>query len=160
MKAMAYLQKIESMNEKINTDLEDLAQLRSLATKTTTVMGGEKVQSSGSQQKMADCVVKILALQDEIADEIDRFIDFKNEAKKLIHSACDADCIKLLHKRYFGELNQETDEIEYKTWEKIAVEMGYTYQWVSDGLHKRALAQLQKALDEKNAKKNSAVDIS
>lgn len=87
---------------------------------------------------MADCVVKIVSLQDQITKEIDSFIDYKQDVIRMIQNACDADCIKLLHKRYF----------QYKTWEQIAVEMDFTYKWVSCGLHQKALSQLQRKLDE------------
>ena len=63
----------------------------------------------------------------------------RKEIKKLIFEACDSDCIDLLYKRYF--LN--------KKWEEIAVEMNYTFKWVSGGLHQRALSQVQKLLDER-----------
>ena len=78
--------------------------------------------------------------QEEINASIDRFVDYKKEAMKLIDRACDADCIRLLYKRYFS----------YMKWEEIAVDMNYTYQWVSGGLHQRALSQVQKALDERS----------
>ncbi len=41
----------------------------------------------------------------------------------------DPDCRTLLHSRY----------IEMLTWEEIAVNMGYTYQWVAGPLHGKAL---------------------
>ena len=138
MKAIEYLEQIEKKDAKINTNIEELAQLEALATKITSVMGGERVQASGSQDKMADCVVKIVNLQTELNRKIDEYIDFKNQARDVI-SACDADCMTLLHKRYFL----------YKRWEEIAVEMNFTYQWVAGGLHQRALAQVQKVLDER-----------
>ena len=57
--------------------MEELATLEALAMKTTAVMGGERVQSSGSQQKMADCVVKIADLKSQIADELDELLELK-----------------------------------------------------------------------------------
>ena len=145
MKAINYLKQIKLMDAKIDSDILEIEQLEALATKTTSVMGGERVQSSGSQQKMADCVVKIVIMKGQLEDEIDRFIDYKAEAKKMISESCDADCCRLLYKRYFQD----------NTWEQIAVEMGFTYQWVSGGLHQRALAQLQRALDEKEKKEKT-----
>ena len=141
MKAMEYLKQIGIMDARINARLEELESLRTLAMKTTATMGGERVQSSGSQQKMADCVVKIVELEQEINDAVDIFVDYKREAMALIDMACDADCIRLLHKRYFRMM----------TWESIAVDMNFTYQWVSGGLHQRALSQLQEALNQKCA---------
>ena len=131
------------MDAKINANLVELTSLEALATKTTYVLGGERVQSSGSQQKMADCIVKIVDMKNKINDEIDRFIDYKQEARELL-SECESECITLISKRYF----------QFKTWEEIAVEMGYTYQWVSGGLHQKALVQVQKALDEREEKRD------
>jgi hypothetical protein len=125
------------MDARINSDIENLAALEAIATKTTPVMGDERVQSSGSQQKMADCVAKIVDLKEQINREIDELVDRKKEARNLL-AFCDADCINLLHKRYFM----------FETWEQIAVEMNFTYKWVSGGLHQRALYQFQKVLDE------------
>lgn len=138
MKAIDYLKKIKSIDATIVADMEELATLEAMAIKTTAVMGGERVQSSGSQQKMADCVVKIADLKSQIADELDELLELKREAREILCKACDGECITLLHKRYFL----------FETWEQIAVEMNFTYQWVSDGLHKRALAQYQKVIDK------------
>ena len=143
MKAINYLKQIKIMDAKINADIEELTSLETLATRTTSVLGGDRVQSSGSQQKMADSVAKIVDLREQINAEIDKFIDYKQEARELI-SDCDAECITLISKRYF----------QFKTWESIAVDMNFTYQWVSGGLHQKALAQVQKALDERMGKSN------
>lgn len=140
MKAMQYLKEIKRIDAKIDAKLEELERLNALITKTTVAMGGERVQTSGSPTKMENAVTKAVDLKDEINAEIDRLIDYKAEAIALIDSVCDAECIRLLHSRY----------LQYKTWETMAVEMGYTYQWVSGGLHQRALSQLQKALDERS----------
>ena len=143
MKAINYLKQIKIMDAKINADIEELASLKALATKTTSVLGGDRVQSSGSQQKMADCVAKIVDMKEQINTEIDRFIDYKREARELL-SECESECITLISKRYF----------QFKTWEEIAVEMNFTYQWVSGGLHQKALAQAQRVLDEREVKNN------
>lgn len=140
MKAIDYLERIKIMDAMIETKTEELERLRTLAEKTTASAGGERVQASGSKTKLEDCVIKIVQAQNEINASIDRFVDYKKEAMKLIDRACDADCIRLLYKRYFS----------YMKWEEIAVDMNYTYQWVSGGLHQRALSQVQKALDERS----------
>ena len=140
MKAIDYLKEIKRIDASIIADMEELATLEALAMKTTAVMGGERVQSSGSQQKMADCVVKIADLKSQIANELDELLELKREAREILCRACDAECITLLHKRYFL----------FETWEQIAVEMNFTYQWVSDGLHKKALSQFQRVLNKKS----------
>lgn len=140
MKAIDYLKEIKRIDASIIADMEELATLEALAMKTTAVMGGERVQSSGSQQKMADCVVKIADLKSQIANELDELLELKREAREILCRACDGECITLLHKRYFL----------FETWEQIAVEMNFTYQWVSDGLHKKALSQFQRVLNKKS----------
>lgn len=146
MKAISYLGQIKVMDAKINADIGELEQLEALAAKTTSVMGGERVQASGSQQKMEDCVVKIVGMKEQINREIEEFINYKKEARQIL-SGCSADCITILHKRYF----------QFKTWEQIAVDMNFTYKWVSGGLHQRALSQFQRVMDErKHDKKENA----
>lgn len=140
MKAIDYLERIKILDAMIETKTEELERLRTLAEKTTASAGGERVQASGNQQKLEDCVIKIVQAQEEINASIDKFVDYKKEAMELIDRACDADCIRLLYKRYFS----------YMKWEEIAVDMNYTYQWISGGLHQRALSQVQKALDERS----------
>lgn len=154
MKAKTYLERIKKQDAQIDALNEEIATLDAIAKKTTSVMGGERVQASTSQQKMADTVEKIVLLKAELNEEIDKFIDYRKEALKLISEACDADCYKLIHKRYIGTYDTEKERVIFKTWEQIAVEIGFTYQWVSDGLHQRALSQVQKVLDERGAADN------
>ena len=127
------------MDTKINTKLEELESLKALATKTTGTMGGERVQASSNQQKMAACVDRIVDVMNELNEEIDAYVNYKRNALQIINDNCEPDCINLLYKRYFG----------YKAWETIACEMHFTYKWVSGGLHNKALAQVQKALNRK-----------
>ena len=144
MKAKNYLKQIGIMDARIAADKVELERLRAEATNTTSVLGGERVQSSGSQQKMADAVTDIVALEEKIIREKRKYEAYRAEAKELVFEACDGYCITLLHKKYFQGMS----------WEEIAVDMNYTYKWVSGGLHQRALSQVQKALDEREGVKN------
>ena len=139
MKAIDYLNRIKVMDAKIETKTEELERLEALAEKTTASSGGDRVQASGNQQKLEDCVIKIMQLKTEINAIIEKYVGYKKEAMELVDNACDADCLRLIYKRYFS----------YMKWEEIAVDMNYTYQWISGGLHQRALRQVQKALDER-----------
>ncbi len=136
MKAIFYLKQIEIMDARINSITKEIQMLLTLATNTTSAMGGEKVQASGSQEKIADCVAKMIDLQSKLTADIDKLLNYRKEAFNILLK-CDSDHIELLYKRYF----------EYKDWQLIAEEMGFSYKWVSSGLHQRALARFQKALD-------------
>lgn len=152
MRAKEYLRRIRLLDSMINSDIEHVATLEALATRTTPVLGGERVQTSGNQQKMEDSVIKILEVRDKIATEIDAYVNLKTEARDLIHEYCDPECITLLSKRYLGSYDGSYDRTIYKTWEQIAVEMGLSYAWVKGGLHRRALHQLQVGLNEQKEK--------
>ena len=82
-------------------------------------------------------------MQNEINRDIDRLVDVKREVMAVVDQL-DPTCIELLTKRYF----------DFKTWEQIAAEMGYSYQWVcgivngKPGLHIQALGKVQKIIDK------------
>lgn len=149
MKAIEYLERIKKMDAEIEENKLEVERLKTAAGKTTTTYGGEHVQSSGSQQKMADNVVNYSDLEREIEEETAMLIAHRQEARKIVKAACDSDCLKLISLRYFGKAIPDQTKLKYYKWEEIAVEMSFTYQWVSGGLHQRALAQVQKVLDER-----------
>lgn len=149
MKAKEYLQEIKKMNEVIENTLDEIKVLEALATSATASMESERVQSSSDQQRMANCVNKMVDMQKRLCDDISHYAEIREQATELVNRVCDKDCITLIRKRYLGEYNESTQKVVFKTWEQIAVEMGHTYQWVAGGLHQRALSQVQKALNAK-----------
>ena len=136
MQAIEYLRQIKRLDNLIHSKMEEVERLRCMAAKVTASSDGERVKSSGSQQKMADTVDKILDLQEEIKEDIDRFVTMKRNVMQVIDCMENADYINLLYCRYF----------QYMTWEAIACRMGYTYKWVCT-LHGRALNQMDAILD-------------
>ena len=68
-------------------------------------------------------------LQTEINHDIDRLIDLKREMVMLIKSVDNTECQTLLELRYLC----------FKTWEQIAVDMGYTIDNVYR-IHRKALS--------------------
>lgn len=138
MKAITYLKRIETLDARINTLVEEKQHLLEIATRTSISTDNERVKSSGSPRKLETCVVNIVDIDSEISDCVKR----KRDALKLINDYCDKYCIELLYKRYFVG----------KSWKTIAAQMKMSYKWVSGGLHSKALSQLQKGLDEVNAR--------
>lgn len=134
MKAINYLERIETLDARIDALVEERARINNIATNMSASSGGEKVKSSGGPRKLETCVISLV----DIDQEIDDCIRQKRAALDLINESCDKYCIELLYKRYFlGE-----------SWKTIAVQMHLSYKWVSGGLHQRALSQLQKGLDK------------
>ena len=154
MDAKDFLKRVKLLDSQIETTMAEIVTLEAIAEKTTQVLGGERVQTSSSQDRMADCVAKIVDLKKNLESEVSVFADYRRQVRELVSKACDADCHKLIHKRYIGIYDGDSGRIIFKTWEQIAVEMGFTYQYVTDKLHKRALSQVQKELDRRKEVEN------
>lgn len=126
--AQEYLSQIELCDKQINNKLEELSRLNALALKVTSSLKQVAVFGSGSQDKIGDAVSRIVDLQREINEDIDRYCDRKAEARALIEKVKDPDQFDVLSKRY----------LLYKSFEQIACEMGFTYRNVCY-IHGRAL---------------------
>lgn len=140
MTAKTYLNQIRKAEIKIEDGLEELERLKALATKVTSAMDGEVVSGSKNPDKMTDVVAKIIQLQEKINRDVDKYVDIKREAQELLSQVENTTHYKILHSRY----------VLHKTWEQIACEIGFTYQWVCK-LHGVALLEFEKIL------KNSGV---
>ena len=130
--AKSFLQQVELCDRHINSKLEELAHLKELTTKITATWKQDVVSGGGNQDKIGDAVAKIVDLEMEIDKAIDDLVDKKKAVNNVIEQINNADYVAVLYKRYF----------EYKTWERIACEMNFTYQWVCK-LHGRALQAVE-----------------
>lgn len=134
--AKDYLLRLKKLDKIINNKLIEKEQWQNLATSTTSRLSPDKVQSSGSQSKMADAVIKYIDLEKEIDKLIDEYIKAKTEAIEMIEklNAVEYD---VLHKFY----------IQGKDFYSIAEDYKRTYSWATSK-HGTALKNLQKVLEE------------
>lgn len=141
MKAKDFLQSALKIDKMIENKMYEKSQWVAIATSTTANCNGERVQSSGSKQKMADAVEKYMELEKEIDRYIDELVKKKNEIIKIVEQlpAVEYD---LLHKIY----------IQGKTLYGFAEENNKTYSSVTT-LHGSALKKVQDILDRENRKK-------
>lgn len=137
-KAKAYLLNIKMLDVNINSKLNDLHALRTMVTNITSTISPVCVSGSGNQDKLGNAVAKIVDLQNEINRKVDKYVDLKREAIEILEQIQDSDQMKVLHKRYF----------EYKPWEMIACEMGYSYRNVLY-IHGDALQAVDAILKER-----------
>lgn len=135
-KAKEYLQQVKSADLAINDKLEELAKLEALATKINSVNEGERVQSSGSQDKVADAVCEIADLKADIDVEIKHLLALKREIREVIQKVGEPELMSILYKRY----------MQYKSWEKISVELNISYRHATR-LHGKALQNVEKILN-------------
>lgn len=137
MTAKSYLQQIKRCDIKIDNGVEELSRLNALATRVTSAMSGDVVSRTRNTDSLGDTVAKIIKLQDDLNREVDRYVDLKREANEMLSRLENPIYYQILHSRY----------ILYKTWEQIACDMDFTYQWVCE-LHGRALQEFGKLMEQ------------
>ena len=140
MNAKQYLRQVRRLDNIVNAKLEQVEVLRAMATRITSQPSVDGVQVSGNRDKTGDVIAKIIDLERDINETVDRLIDLKREVITNIDSVPTDDYRLLLTLRY----------LNFKTWEQIAVDMCYTYKWVHV-LHGRALEEFEKVLAERGA---------
>lgn len=135
-KAQSYLERPEMIDAVVDGKLAEQKQWRELALNITANMGGEKVQSSGSQSKMADAVIKCIDMEEQIAEAVDKLIAEKKDVVQTIEKLYSPTEYKILHMRY----------IRYISLTDIAKQLNKEYTWVTT-THGRALKNVQNILD-------------
>lgn len=150
MKAKYYLWQIRKLDRMIENKLEEIAFNKSLAESIVMSNDEERVQASGTKDRMADIVCKYLTLEAEINDAIDEMIDTRREIISTIEKL-NTDEYDLLYKMYVGKRNVKRDgtiETIYMTTDEVADFNNKSKRWAAS-VHGRALVNLQKILDER-----------
>ena len=116
MTAKEYLGQAYRLDQRINSKLEQVLSLRDLTTKATATMSDMPGGGSRNVYKMQDIIGKIIDLENEINADIDQLVDLKREMVAAIKAVENPEYQTLLELRYLC----------FKTWEQIAVDMGYS----------------------------------
>lgn len=137
MTAKQYLRQAYRLNELIDSDLEELDQLRDLASSVSSsnLSGMPHSPNRDVEPSFVRCLPKIIDLENKINDEIDKYVDLKEEIRSKIEQIPDKNERLILQNRY----------LLFHTWEVIAEELNFTTQWVHE-IHKRALQDFSKNL--------------
>lgn len=136
--AQAFLERYEMLFVQMECLQAEWQQWHDLAHSITGMVGGERVQSSGSQDKMASAVVKCLETEDEINKQVVKLSGKMFEIKEVLLKLDNPTYYSLLHQRY----------IQFKQLKTIADNFGASYDWATT-THGRALKSLQEILDER-----------
>ena len=136
MDAKEYLRSIKKADAIINEKLRERDQLKGMRYKVTQTLKPVMVSGGGSNGGFTNASDRLIDLEREIDREVDRFVDLKREADVLLMQLENEQHYKVLHRYY----------VLFESFEKIAVDMGYTYRNVCY-LHGRALQAFQKVLD-------------
>ena len=135
MDAKKFLNQLKKLDKMIENKLAEKERWKAIATGTTAPVGGDRVQSSGSKQKMEDAVIRYVSIDKEIDEQIDKLVDTRQEVIRVIE-CLNATEYDVLHKIY----------VQYFTLYEVADSYGNTYSWATT-VHGRALKQVQKILD-------------
>ena len=136
--AKEYLNQVKKLDLQIKNKLIERQQWMDMALGISANMEGEKVQSSGSQSKMADAIVKCVDMEAEIDSLVDRLIDTKKEVIQTIEQLTSPLQYDVLHLHY----------IQFMTLQAIADKYGMSYDWAKQA-HKRAVKNVQRIREKK-----------
>lgn len=127
-----YLEQVRRFDTMIQNKLIEKQQWMEIATSITANTDGERVQSSGAKEKMADAVIKCVDMEAEIDSLIDKLIEIKKDVIQTIEQLNSPIEYNLLHMRY----------IQYKSLQEIADHYKKDYGWAKT-THGRALKSVQ-----------------
>ena len=109
-----YLRQAYRLDQKINSDIEEVARLREMAGNISSPVLGDKVQTSRNRDGLfVRNMEKILLLEEKINREIDALVDLKSQMRDVIAAVPDTDERMVLRYRYIHNL----------TWEQIGNEL-------------------------------------
>ena len=136
--AEKYLKSLKKINKLICNKEIEKAQWRSVAMSMGGSGDGERVQSSGSQQKMSEAVLHIVEIEREIDALIDSYVDKKKEIISVLEEL-EADEYDVLHKLYIQEVDAGI----------VAIECNKSYSWVM----KKRMTGLQQVAEVLNKRR-------
>jgi DNA-directed RNA polymerase specialized sigma subunit len=131
MTSKEYLSQAYRIDQRINSKLEQIVSLRALATKATSTLSDTPPSGTRNVHSMEDIIAKIVDLENEINRDIDILVDLKREFVSVIREIDNTEYQTLLELRYLC----------FKTWEQIAVDMGYSLQHIFR-IHDKALKEI------------------
>ena len=131
--AKDYLCSAKDLDRQIEADLCELSQLRLMRGSVSAIdYAKDRVQAS-PENSLENSVIKLVSLEEKINQEIDDFVDKKNEIKIKISVLKKRDERLVLQYKYLC----------YMSLEMIAVKMNYSYRQISR-VHGRALKSFER----------------
>lgn len=138
MSVREQLENIRILSTMIDSKVSEIQSLRDIATSVVGVLKDVPEHAVGSpSDKVGNTAAKILDLENEVKNELDKLLDLRQESLKLVARLNDPTEYKIVYMRYF----------QFRTWSMIAEEMHYT----KEGARKicfRAVDKLEKELTQ------------
>ena len=137
MKIKELLNSHHEINNLIDMKLEQIAELRSLAAKVTVSPFSESHSQGTYTDRVGRTTARIIDLENEINEEINKLVDIKIQIRELIAGLSDRIQRAILERHYI--LNEP--------WEEISEKVGYSRRHITR-LHNQALETLEKSHTE------------
>ena len=147
MRAKEFLLRAKKLNTMILNKRIEIRQLKEIANNSTGDMTGEKVQSSGNPQRIAEAIAKYVDLEREIFQDIDKLIDARRDITSVIEQLNTVE-YDVLHKLY----------VQNFTFQDVATSYDRTYSWATT-VHGRALKHVQMILDEREERTGNETNL-
>lgn len=136
MTAKEYLSQAYRLDQRINSNIEEISRLREMVCSISSPSWEEKVQTSRhTDTPFVRCLEKIMDLEKVVNGEIDTLVDLKQQIRTTIESVPNTDEQLVLRYRY----------IHNCTWEQIGNELNADARtirrWHGDALQKVKVPQ-------------------
>lgn len=142
MKAQEFLNQIKKLDKLIENKLAEVQRWKEIANNTTVNMSGERVQSTGSHDTIANAICTYVDLEAEIEKNIDELVATRQDIISVIEQL-NATEYDILHKIY----------VQGFTLQEIASLYDRRYEWATT-TKGRALKQVQIILNKRERKEN------
>ena len=139
MNAKEHLNQARWLDEHINTKLDDVSRLRSMAQRITASYDHEPVSHTRNVTSMQDAIIRLMEEEEKLNADIDRLVDLKREINSVLRQIDDPDSQMLLELRYLC----------CRSWEEIAQTMHINIR-TAYRLHGSALRRVDEVLHRKN----------
>lgn len=133
MTAKQYLGQISRLNKMISNKLSEVYQLKSMALNISVLNESEKVQTSGSKDRIGNMVAKMVDMEREAQEYVNVYSELRRKIIMQIDSMPKETHYKVLFAKY----------IEDKTFDTIANEMGYSWRQIIR-IHGAALSEFER----------------
>ena len=143
MTAKEYLEQARYLDQMIDSKFMEAESLRSLATKVTATYSDTPHTTTPDNHRLEKILTSIADLENEIDEDIDRFVTLKKEIKDVIGEVKNVKFRTLLEMRYLSQM----------TWEQIAVKLGYDLRYTHK-IHGRALQKISVPEEKKDTKRH------
>lgn len=118
-KAKSRLRLVGKIDRLINNKLKEIDRLKEIATSVSNPLS-PNLARSGNDDKIGAIITKIIDYQEDVAAQIDYYINLKKQIVAEIESIESVEAMQLLYLKY----------IDGKTWKEIEIDMQISRAWM------------------------------